>query len=102
MFKLTTPSDVPLTIDDRVKRGNALVERIGSEVAIVDLATHRVSTLNPVGAMIWDSLIEPNTVRHCAQVVEGNMGGHVSSERIADDTLSFIVSLVARGLLVRA
>jgi Coenzyme PQQ synthesis protein D (PqqD) len=98
----TTQSDRgTVALDERVGRGNAMVERVGDEVVIIDLATHRVSTLNNMGARIWDTLEQPTTVRACAAAVFECAGGSgVTLEKIEIDSQTFISALVERGLLV--
>jgi hypothetical protein len=98
MTDKTTQSDNVHPLDFRIARGNALVEQVGDEVAIIDLATHRVSTLNVTGARIWEALAEPNTIEHCvAAIVERTSAPREVIER---DTQLFVTRLLDRGLLV--
>ncbi len=102
MLENATLREIFPSLDLRITRGNALVERIGDEVAIVDLSTHRVATLNAFAAMVWDCLVEPNTVGHCVETIQRSVGPHVPVDQIALDTRSFVASMLARGLLVPA
>ncbi len=83
--------------DDLIARGNALVERVGDEVVIVDLSTHRVSTLNAMGARIWELLETPTTVRSCVAALSA--GVTIAPAQLEHDTQSFVETLLARGLL---
>jgi Coenzyme PQQ synthesis protein D (PqqD) len=95
----TTPSVRAVELDDTIARGPAMVEHVGSEIALIDLTTHRVSTLNATGAMIWDQLSEPCTVRVCAEAVAAATA--TPFDRVAQDTQEFVTALLRRGLLIR-
>jgi Coenzyme PQQ synthesis protein D (PqqD) len=95
----TTDSDILPDLDDVVARGNAMVERVADEVAIIDLSTHRVSTLNKLGARIWDALDEPKSIRRCAEQLALDV--NVPLAQLQHDTQSFVAVLLKRGLLVR-
>lgn len=96
----TTESVQTLGLDDIIARGAAMVEQVGTEVALIDLRTHRVSTLNETGAVIWSQLEEPNTVRACAEAVATATA--TSFDHVAEDTCSFVTALLQRGLVIRA
>ena len=79
----------------RLARGNALVERVGDEFVIIDLGTHKVSSLNPAGAILWNAL--PATVGECAQSLQVAFG--IDEDQAQRDSLQFFGDLLARGLL---
>ena len=83
-----------------LSRGNAIVEHIGDEAAIIDLSTHRVSSLNPAGAALWDHLSEPRTIAQCADLLATTFA--IDRDRALSDVRAFASNLLARGLLVHA
>lgn len=77
-----------------------MIERVGNDVAIINLTTHQMSTLNQLGARIWDLLDGPRSIGECADAIAAGFVD-VPIEKVRADTQSFVWALLKRGLLVR-
>lgn len=71
-------------------------QRVGEEVVVVDLDTHRAMGFNPVGSLIWE-LIGQTDESTLARIVAERFA--VPLERSATDVRAFLSDLTARGLL---
>ena len=98
LLAMTESANGTLELSTRVARGNALVERVGDEFVIIDLASHKVSSLNPAGAVLWDALSVPTTVGQCASSLQAAFD--LNEEQAQHDSIHFLGDLLTRGLLV--
>lgn len=75
---------------------DAITQDVGGELIILDLATERYLSVDPVGARIWALL---QTERPLSEVLEQLVERYgVSRERIEADLEAFVASLESLGL----
>ena len=86
----------------RYHRSSDVTWELADERAVIlDPAGSRLTTLNPVGTVIWRYL---NEARDDTDIIGhlANRFPHVDRERLHDDTEAFLARLVDGGLLVPA
>ena len=75
---------------------DAITQDVGGELIILDLATERYLSVDPVGARIWDLL---QTERPMSEVLDQLVERYgVARERIEADLGAFVASLESLGL----
>ena len=93
-----TASSIPVTLASQVRQSDeVLMQEVGDEVVLLDLASERYFGLDPVGARIW-SLIsaEPLLGKVHAELCEQF---EAESDLIRDDLLALIRQLADAGLV---
>jgi hypothetical protein len=83
-------------------RRSFVTREIAGETLIVPVTGHvmdldSIFVLNTVGSRIWELLRSPNTATQIADIVAGEFA--VSPDAAAVDTVEFLDSLSARGLI---
>jgi len=89
-----------LATDTPITRANALVERIGDEILVIDPVTHRFQTMNPTGALLWDALGQTTTVGDLARLLVATFG--IDLHQGTRDATAFVDDLQRRGYVVAA
>jgi hypothetical protein len=86
-------------------RRSFVTREIGGETLIVPVTGHvmdleSIYVLNPVGSRIWELLRSPSTAARIADIVADEFA--VSAQDATTDTIEFLDSLCARGLIQEA
>ena len=94
-----TASPHRVTLDDQVQcSGEVLVQEVGGEAVLLDLASERYFGLDPVGTRIWQLLAAgaPSLAQ-----VHATLCGEFDAlpERIGDDLLALVGQLSDAGLV---
>ena len=93
-----TASPHRVTLEDRAQcSGEVLVQEVGGEAVLLDLASERYFGLDPIGTRIW-ALLAPAPV---LQQVHASLCAEFDADpaQIGDDLLQLVSELVAAGLL---
>jgi len=77
-----------------------LARQVGDETVMLDLANGTYFGLDPVGARIWQLLVEGETLEQVCDIMTGEY--EVSRDDIERDVLNLVEELVKRGLIVPA
>ena len=91
---------IDLTANTPINRANALVERIGDEILVIDPTSHRFQTMNPTGALLWDALGDTTTIGDLAYLLVTTFG--IDLQQGIRDTTAFVDDLHRRGYVVAA
>ena len=75
---------------------DAITQDVGGELIILDLATERYLSVDPVGARIWDLLQAQLPMSEVLDQLVARYG--VARERIEADLGAFVASLESLGL----
>ena len=93
-----TPQKQPVTLDSRLTvSGEVMVQEVGGEIVLLDMASEQYFGLDPVGTRIW-SLIDgdaPLGRIHAALCSEFD----AEPGRISDDLLALARALAEAGLV---
>lgn len=74
----------------------AITQDVGGELIILDLATERYLSVDPVGARIWDLLQADRLMSDVLEELVQRYG--VARERVESDLEAFVASLESLGL----
>jgi len=77
-----------------------LARQVGDETVMLDLANGTYFGLDPVGARIWQLLVEGETLEQVCDIMTGEY--EVSRDDIERDVLNLVEELAKRGLIVPA
>ena len=96
-----TASPHPLTLEDRMQCSNdVLVQEVGGEAVLLDLASEKYFGLDPVGTRIWALLADHDSLRSVADVLCAEYDAEPA--RIRDDLLTLVGKLADAGLVTVA
>ena len=93
-----TASHHRVTLDDQVQcSGEVLVQEVGGEAVLLDLASERYFGLDPVGTRIWALLAQAPVLEQ----VHATLCEEFQAEpaRIETDLLALVQQLAAAGLV---
>ena len=90
-----------MKLSDRVRIPQEVIARqVGDETVMLDLAKGTYYGLDPVGARMWQLLLEGKTLAEVCDVIADEYD--VSRDSLERDLLSLVDSLVAHGLIALA
>jgi hypothetical protein len=93
-----TASPHRVTLDDRVQcSGEVLVQEIGGEAVLLDLASERYFGLDPVGTRIWQLLADAHSLAQVHQALCSEF--EAAPECIGEDLLALVGQLSEAGLV---
>ena len=96
-----TASPHRLTLEDRMQCSNdVLVQEVGGEAVLLDLASEKYFGLDPVGTRIWALLADHDSLRSVADVLCAEYDAEPA--RIRDDLLTLVGKLADAGLVTVA
>ncbi|MBF0547629.1 MAG: PqqD family protein [Candidatus Riflebacteria bacterium] len=89
-----------LSLKSRVKQAPDIMSaKMDNELVMVNMSRSNYVGMDEIGRIIWELSVEPVTVwdicKHLSEEFDA------SPEKIADDVLPFIGSLLKEGLLIR-
>ena len=93
-----TASPHRVTLDDQVQcSGEVLVQEVGGEAVLLDLASERYFGLDPIGTRIWQLLADAPALAQ----VHATLCGEFDAEpnRIETDLLALVRQLADAGLV---
>lgn len=93
-----TASSIPVTLASQVRQSDeVLMQEVGDEVVLLDLASERYFGLDPVGARVWVLI----SAEPCLDKVHAELCDEfeAESDRIRDDLLALIRQLADAGLV---
>jgi hypothetical protein len=77
---------------------DVLARSVGDELVLLDLASEQYFSLDPVGAAMWEALMEAPTLVEARDALLKEW--EVPAEELAGDLLELCQDLQGRGLLV--
>ena len=87
-----------VTLADRViQSSDVLVQEMGGEAVLLDLASERYFGLDPVGTRIWTLLGEHSSLQAVADAIEDEYDA--PTERLHADLLALVSELAGAGLV---
>ena len=87
-----------VTLEDRVTPSDdVLIQEMGGEAVLLDLASERYFGLDPVGTRIWTLLGEQDDLQRIADIIAGEYDA--PEERIHADLLALVTQLAEAGLV---
>ena len=93
-----TASPHRVTLDDQVQcSGEVLVQEVGGEAVLLDLASERYFGLDPVGTRIWQLLADSPALAQVHATLCGEFDA--APERIGEDLLALVGQLSEAGLV---
>ena len=93
-----TASSHRVTLEDRVQcSGEVLVQEVGGEAVLLDLASERYFGLDPVGTRIWQLLADAPVLAQVHATLCGEFDA--APERIGEDLLALVGQLSEAGLV---
>lgn len=93
-----TASPHRVTLDDQVQcSGEVLVQEVGGEAVLLDLASERYFGLDPVGTRIWQLLADAPSLAQVHTTLCGEFDA--TPERIGEDLLALVGQLSDAGLV---
>ena len=93
-----TASPHRVTLDDQVQcSGEVLVQEVGGEAVLLDLASERYFGLDPVGTRIWQLLADAPSLAQVHTTLCGEFDA--APERIGEDLLALVGQLSEAGLV---
>ncbi|MEQ8716325.1 MAG: PqqD family protein [Acidimicrobiales bacterium] len=102
---MSVPSPVSFDPADRDALAATVLERvegrhdarIDDETVIYDVASGRVSSLNPTGTMLWEMLAEPRTLDELSAALKVRFG--IDQARADSDVCAYATGLHDRNLI---
>ena len=96
-----TATTAHVTLASQVQCSNdVLVQEVGGEAVLLDLASEKYFGLDPVGTRIWALLADHDSLRSVADVLCGEYDAEPA--RIRDDLLTLVGKLADAGLVTVA
>ena len=93
-----TASPHRVTLDDQVQcSGEVLVQEVGGEAVLLDLASERYFGLDPIGTRIWQLLADAPSLQQVHATLCGEFDA--PAERIQADLLALVQELAVAGLV---
>ena len=93
-----TASPHRVTLDDQVQcSGEVLVQEVGGESVLLDLASERYFGLDPVGTRVWQLLADAPALAQVHATLCGEFDA--PPERIQADLLALVQELAVAGLV---
>ena len=93
-----TASPHRVTLDDQVQcSGEVLVQEVGGEAVLLDLASERYFGLDPVGTRIWQLLADAPALAQVHATLCGEFDA--PPERIGEDLRALVGQLSDAGLV---
>ena len=93
-----TASSHRVTLEDQVQRSSeVLVQEVGGEAVLLDLASERYFGLDPVGTRIWQLLADAPSLAQVHTTLCGEFDA--APERIGEDLLALVGQLSEAGLV---
>ena len=89
-------------VPDVVRRApGCTTERVGDRVLLLDAHAQHLTTLNPVGSVVWDALDGTRGVEQIIDEVTGHLAAPApSASAIRADVEEFLAALFRHGLVV--
>ena len=96
-----TATTAQVTLASQVQCSNdVLVQEVGGEAVLLDLASEKYFGLDPVGTRIWALLADHDSLRSVADVLCAEYDAEPA--RIRDDLLTLVGKLADAGLVTVA
>ena len=93
-----TASPHRVTLEDRAQcSGEVLVQEVGGEAVLLDLASERYFGLDPIGTRIWQLLADAPALAQVHATLCGEFDA--APERIGEDLLALVGQLSEAGLV---
>ena len=93
-----TASPHRVTLEDRAQcSGEVLVQEVGGEAVLLDLASERYFGLDPIGTRIWQLLADAPSLQQVHATLCGEFDA--PAERIQADLLALVGQLNEAGLV---
>ena len=93
-----TASPHRVTLEDRAQcSGEVLVQEVGGEAVLLDLASERYFGLDPIGTRIWQLLADAPALAQVHATLCGEFDA--PAERIQADLLALVQELAVAGLV---
>lgn len=93
-----TAEPLSVTLADRVTQSDdVLVQEMGGEAVLLDLASERYFGLDPIGTRIWALLGDHASLQAVADIIAGEYDA--PEERIHADLLALVTQLAEAGLV---
>ena len=93
-----TASPHRVTLEDRAQcSGEVLVQEVGGEAVLLDLASERYFGLDPIGTRIWQLLADAPSLQQVHATLCGEFDA--PAERIQADLLALVQELAVAGLV---
>lgn len=90
-----------MKLSDRMRIPQEVIARqVGEETVMLDLANGTYFGLDPVGARMWQLLVEGKTLAEVCDIMVDEYD--VARDQIERDLLSLVENLVTHGLIVTA
>lgn len=96
--RIMTAELLSVTLADRVTQSSeVLVQEMGGEAVLLDLASERYFGLDPIGTRIWTLVGEHDSLQAVAEVIADEYDA--STERLHADLLALVTQLAEAGLV---
>jgi hypothetical protein len=93
-----TATPQPVTLAHHVQHSQeVLVQEVGGEAVLLDLASERYFGLDPVGARIWALLDQDQPLQEVLETLCGEYDA--PRERLQEDLLELVATLADAGLV---